>query len=102
MTLRDRLNELSRPGATPVFGEPYETQDGTTVITVTESGLFGPRACGVFVVSGGNAEWVCATNGERIALLGVLTGLIAAAFATAAMIKRPPWPDTRITMTKHL
>lgn len=101
MTLRDRLNELSPLGGTPVFGEPYQTSDGTTVITVTEPGLFGPRPRGVFVVSGGNAEWVCTANGERVAMLGVLTGLIAAAFATFAVIKRPPWPDTRITITKN-
>ncbi|MFD7844076.1 hypothetical protein ACFV4K_14225 [Nocardia sp. NPDC059764] len=102
MTVRDRLHELSPLRGAPVFGEPYETSDGTTVITVTEPGLFGPRARGMFVVSGGNVEWVCTANGERVALLGVLTGLIAATFATAALIKRPPWPDTRITVTKHL
>ncbi|MFF0611439.1 hypothetical protein ACFYUD_22530 [Nocardia tengchongensis] len=101
MTLRERLNELSAPSGTPIYGEPYQTPDGATVITVTEPGLFGPRPRGIFVISGGEAKWVCDANGERVALLGVLTGLVAAAFATAALLKRPPWPDTRIIITKH-
>lgn len=102
MTLRERLNELPAMGSALVYGEPHETSDGSTIITVmTVSRWSGARPLGVFVVHGGKVEWEAAVDGTRIALLGVLTGLIAAAFATAAVIKRPPWPDTRITITKQ-
>ncbi|MBL1077419.1 hypothetical protein JK358_23735 [Nocardia sp. 2] len=94
--LQDRLSELTAAHRALVYGEPYETSDGSTVITVT-GGLFHPRPLGVFVVHGGEVKWEAAVDDTRIALLGILTGLIAAAFATAAVFKRPPWPDLRIT-----
>jgi hypothetical protein len=32
-------------------------------------------------------------DGNRIALLGVITGLASAVIATLAVLRRPPWPD---------
>ena len=88
-----------------IYGQPYQTPDGTTVITVArvrgrnESG-FTAGPMGIFVIKDGRPSWRAATDDTRIALIGVLTGLIAAALATAAMIKRPPWPDIRITRSR--
>ena len=75
-----------------VFGQPYQTPDGATVITVSAvRGRAGAGPVGIFVIKDGKPTWVQAV--DRIAVLGVLTGLIAAALATIAMIRRPPWPD---------
>ncbi|HTY34524.1 hypothetical protein [Mycobacterium sp.] len=75
-----------------VYGEPYETPDGATVIPVA-------KPLGVFVVSGGEASWVPAVDQNRIALIGVLTGLLAAVIATLAVLRQPPWP--RMTITEN-
>jgi hypothetical protein len=81
-----------------VYGQPYETPDGTTVITVSRwSGRGRPGPMGVFVIKDGKVAWEPAVDATRIALIGVLTGLAAATLATAAMLRRPPWPDIRIT-----
>ena len=36
---------------------------------------------------------------DRVALIGVLTGLLAAVIATLAVLRQPPWP--RITITEN-
>jgi hypothetical protein len=74
------------------YGEPYQTPDGATVIPVA-------KPLGVFVVRGGEASWVPAIDASRIALIGVLTGMLAAVIATLAVLRQPPWP--RITITEH-
>ena len=63
MTLRG----LPRPGESGprIFGEPYETPDGTTVITVTSPP-------GVFAIREGQAKWEPAVDATRVAL--VLSG----------------------------
>jgi hypothetical protein len=80
------------PDAARVFGEMYHIADGTTVIPVTK-GREPVKPAGVFVVKDGKAAWVPAADGERIAMMGILVGLVAATFAGIAMIRRPPWPD---------
>lgn len=97
MKLPSRLSKYPVVGDGMAFGEPVETADGSTVITVSSQGLLGRRAIGVFVVHGGEVKFESAVDAGRVAILGVLTGLVAAAFATAAMVRRPPWPDVRIT-----
>lgn len=72
----------------PLFGEPYETQDGTTVIPVS-------RPVGVFAIRDGQAKWEPAVDTTRVALIAVTTGLVAAALGTLAVLRRPPWPDLR-------
>ncbi|WP_242547520.1 hypothetical protein [Amycolatopsis sp. MtRt-6] len=71
-----------------IFGDPYETPDGTTVIPVH-------RPVGVFTVREGQAKWEPAVDATRVALLGIGVGLIAATFAGITMVHRPPWPDLR-------
>lgn len=70
----------------PLFGEPFETPDGTTVIPVS-------RPVGVFAIRDGQAKWEPAVNANHVALLAVATGLIAATLGTLAVLRRPPWPD---------
>ena len=81
--------------ASRVYGEPYETADGTTVITVAK--VRGPRAkpVGVFVIKDGNVRWSPAVDGERVAMMGILVGLVSATLSGVAMVRRPPWPDLK-------
>ena len=98
--LQDRLSEIAAVDSSLIYGAPYETSDGSTVITVTGTrGWFRPRPrpLGVFVVHQGEVTWEDATDDTAIALFGISVGFVAAAFATAALFKRPPWPDLRIT-----
>ncbi|MGV0746308.1 hypothetical protein [Mycolicibacterium sp. XJ870] len=102
MRLPEALERLpSDADPSRVFGEPYVTPDGTTVIPVSkirhrpDSGRFVARPLGVFVVKDGKPTWVAAVDSTRIALLGELIGLAAATLATLAMVRRPPWPDLR-------
>ncbi|MEU0502163.1 hypothetical protein [Nocardia sp. NPDC005998] len=90
-------NPLSRHPAVEddalVFGQPYDTSDGATVITVARTGslLRGTYPLGVFVVHGGQVVWTPAVDVTRIALIGLLTAVIA----TLAVLRRPPWPDLK-------
>ncbi|MCM6777819.1 hypothetical protein NDR87_30465 [Nocardia sp. CDC159] len=100
MTLRERFDLPARDGDSLVYGTPLETADGATVITVARPGGWlrpGPRPLGIFVVHGEKVSWTPAFDTERIAFLGVLTGLLAAVIPTLALLRRPPWPDLRIS-----
>jgi len=93
MKLSDVLDQLPADGAAGrVYGEPYETADGATVIPVA-------KPVGVFVVRAGEASWVPAVDLNRIALIGVLTGLLAAVIGSLAVLRQPPWP--RMTFTGY-
>ena len=93
------------PEVARVFGEVHETADGTTVIPVTNvrgasmpgghdgRSALSARPAGVFVIKDGKASWVPAVDAGRIAMMGVLVGLVASALAGVAMVRRPPWPD---------
>jgi hypothetical protein len=85
-----------------VYGEPYRTADGGTVITVAKVRAGTATPLGVFVVHGGNARWVPAVDADRIALIGVLTGLLAAVIGSLAVLRRPPWPDLSGTSSAWL
>lgn len=98
--LLDHLS--SDTAADVVYGEPHQTPDGATVITaarVTASGPDGSKLSatplGVMVIRGDKAKWVAAVDANRIALVGVLTGLLSAVIASLAVLRRPPWPDLR-------
>ncbi|OBB29216.1 hypothetical protein A5792_20710 [Mycolicibacterium peregrinum] len=110
MRLPDALDGIAADTATTsrVFGDPYVTPDGTTVIPVSkvrhrpDSGRTSSRPLGIFVVKDGKPTWVPAVDNTRIALLGELIGLVAATLATAAMVRRPPWPDVRGDFSRRL
>jgi hypothetical protein len=78
-----------------VFGDIHETADGATIIAVTQP-------VGVFVVKDGKATWQSATDDTRIALFGILVGLVATILAGITMIRRPPWPELHGEVTKRL
>jgi hypothetical protein len=86
----DQLAAASTAGR--AYGEPYQTSDGATVIPVA-------KPPGVFVIHNGQASWTPAVDGNRIALIGVMTGLLAAVIASLAVLRQPPWP--RITITDY-
>ncbi|TAM64085.1 hypothetical protein [Mycobacterium sp.] len=89
----DILEQLAAdPAAGAGYGEPYQTPDGTTVILVA-------KPPGVFAIRNGRASWTPAVDGSRIALIGVLTGLLAAVIGSLAVLRQPPWP--RITITDY-
>ncbi|HSS25319.1 MAG TPA: hypothetical protein VLL82_13170 [Mycobacterium sp.] len=93
MKLSDAFEQLPTDGTVRgVYGEPYQTADGATVIPVA-------KPLGVFVIREGEATWVPAIDGSRVALIGVLTGLLAAVIASLAVLRQPPWP--RITITDY-
>lgn len=76
-----------------VYGQPIEV-DGATVIPVAKVRSGGSATpIGVFVIRGSDVTWTAAVNQDRIALIGVITGLAAAVIATLAVLRRPPWPD---------
>lgn len=93
--LRNQLNPVRAVDDSLAYGQPYETSDGTTVITVTRTGglLHSARPVGAFVVHDGEVSWTPAVDATRIALMGELIGLLAAVIATLAILRRPPWPD---------
>lgn len=88
-----------------VYGEPHQTPDGTTIITAARvnTGRDGSQVTatplGVMVIRGEHAKWVAAVDANRIALVGVLTGLLSAVIASLAVLRRPPWPDLRAAGT---
>src|SRR5258707_6862192 len=102
----------SDPDAARVFGEAYTTADGTTVIPVTnvrtasKPGVgdsrfaLGAKPLGIFVVKDGKASFVPAVDASRIAMMGILVGLVSATLAGVAMVRRPPWPDLHGEISK--
>lgn len=91
MKIPDVLDQVSGDDAgRRVYGQPYQTPDGATVITVTRVWTGG--AVGIFVIRGDQVRWMPAVDGNRAALIGVTTGLLAAVIASLAVLRRPPWP----------
>jgi hypothetical protein len=106
MKLSDALDAISTNGqAAKVYSQPYQTADGATVIAVSkvrgklaagEEIEVRAKPVGVFVIRGEDVKWEAAVDATPIALIGVITGLVAATLGTLAMVRRPPWPDIRI------
>jgi hypothetical protein len=100
----DILDQLpADPTAGGSYGEPYQTPDGATVIPVARIRERRGRTAqplGVFVIHGEKARWIPAVDGNRIALVGALTGLLSAVIATLAVLRQPPWPLITITENK--
>jgi uncharacterized spore protein YtfJ len=99
MNLREARDAVGTvvPDADPsrVYGEPYETADGATVITVAKVRGARAKPIGVFVIKDGNVRWSAAVDGERVAMMGIFVGLVSATLAGVAMVRRPPWPDLK-------
>jgi hypothetical protein len=87
---REVLDTLETPpDPSRVYGQPYETADGTMVIPVVG------KPHGVFAVKDGRATWMPAVDATRIAMMGILVGLVSAALVGVTMVRRPPWPDLK-------
>ncbi|WP_424052535.1 hypothetical protein [Mycobacterium sp.] len=98
MKIPESVDQLPTNGTRGrVYGEPYRTADGGTVVTVAKVRAGTATPMGLFVVHGGTARWVPAVDTDRIALIGVITGLISAVIASLALLRRPPWPDLSAT-----
>ncbi len=98
MKIPESLEQLPSNGTgSRVYGEPYRTADGATVIPVSKVRGGSATPVGVFVIHGGTTQWVGAVDSDRIALIGIITGLIAAVLGSAAVLRRPPWPDLSAT-----
>jgi hypothetical protein len=94
MKIPESLEDLPTNGTRGrVYGEPYRMADGGTVITVAKVRAGNSTPVGVFVVLDGTARWVSAVDANRIALIGVMTGLLCGVIASVAVLRRPPWPD---------
>ncbi|GAB2702426.1 hypothetical protein [Nocardia thraciensis] len=104
MTLREKFAVPAADSAL-VYGVPHETADGSTVITVAGSGGLlrpAPRPVGIFVIREGEVTWKPAVDESRIALVAVLTGLLATVFTTLAVLRRPPWPELSFHKTERI
>ncbi|AHH15985.1 hypothetical protein NONO_c11780 [Nocardia nova SH22a] len=103
MTVREQFDLPAVAGDSAVYGTPYRTTEGTTVIPVTRprGRLRRERPLGIFVVGDNGATWHAVTDDTAIALLGIFVGLVATTLSLAAVIKRPPWPDVRIRVFQH-
>lgn len=78
---------------------PVAKVRGRTKPGIPEADLrLAAKPVGVFVIKNGEATWVPALDSPRIALMGELIGLVAATFASLAMVRRPPWPDLHGTI----
>jgi len=97
MKIPDSLDLPTNGSRSRVYGEPYRTADGATVIPVSKVRGSSSTPIGIFVLHNGTTRWVAAVDGDRIALIGVITGLIAAVLASLAVLRRPPWPDLSAT-----
>jgi hypothetical protein len=73
-----------------IFGDPFEASNGTVIITVSST---GGRAVGIYTVTAEKATWTPAVDVNRTALIAACTGFAAAVLATAAVLRRPPWPE---------
>lgn len=87
-----RLPEVFSPSAIQ-YGETVRVDEGTVVLPVSRRSSRGAEtAVGLFTITRGKATWTPAVDIGRIALIGVLTGLISATLGCAAVLRRPPWP----------
>ncbi len=79
------------------FDDPITIDERTTMIPVSRRGFRGrPTAVGAYTVTDGATTWTPAVDSGRVALIGVLTGLVAAALGSAAVLRQPPWPRMTI------
>ncbi|MFC1473563.1 hypothetical protein [Rhodococcus qingshengii] len=102
MEIRDAVERFrGESGTSTIFGEPHQTSDGSTIITVLRLHRRWrrepiPVPVGVFSIHEGEPSWSPAVDHTRAALMGEFIGLAAAVIATLAVLRRPPWPDVTI------
>jgi hypothetical protein len=82
-----------------IHGEPIVTDDAT-LIPVTRHRGGATTTVGMFVVRPNGTTWVPVVDADRIATIGVTTGLVAATLGCLAVLRKPPWPDVRVRIAK--
>jgi hypothetical protein len=98
MNIPESIEQLPTNGTRGrVYGEPYRTADGGTVIPVAKVRAGTSTPMGLFVIHGGTTKWVPAVDANRIALIGIITGMLSAVIGCLAILRRPPWPDLSAT-----
>jgi hypothetical protein len=77
------------------FGEPYEAGNGTVIVTVSrqDRGDRPERPLGIFTVTADGATWTPVVETGRHLLMMAGAGFVAVALSTAAVLRRPPWPE---------
>src|ERR1700759_64555 len=89
MNISESVEQLPTNGTRGrVYGEPYRTADGGTVIPVAKGRAGTSTPMGVSGSYGGTARWVPAVDTNRIALIGIIAGLISATIGTLAVLRR--------------
>ncbi|NKY50605.1 hypothetical protein HGA08_10315 [Nocardia vermiculata] len=103
MTVQEQFELPDVDGSSAIYGSPYRTAEGVTVVPVTKpAGRFRrARPLGVFVVADGKTTWHAVTDDTAIALTGIFVGLMATTLSLIAVIRRPPWPDVTIRVNKR-
>lgn len=96
MSLSQIVGSLS---GSRVYGEPVVT-DNATLIPVTRQYRTRSTAVGMMVVREGGTTWVPVVDADRIATIGVVTGFVAATLGCLAVLRRPPWTDGLIRISK--
>lgn len=95
------VREVFRASSTE-YGQPLRVDEHTTVLPVSRRSARGKEtAVGLFTIADGKATWTPVVDGGRVALIGVLTGLVAATLGSAAVFKQPPWPSFTVDRWKH-
>ncbi|HEV3359483.1 MAG TPA: hypothetical protein VG247_21975 [Pseudonocardiaceae bacterium] len=77
------------------FGEPYEMANGTVIVTVSRKG-WGKRPerpLGLYTIRADGTTWTPAAETGRPMTILACAGFLAAALSTAAVLRRPPWPE---------
>jgi hypothetical protein len=77
------------------FGEPYEMANGTVIVTVSREGWGSrlERPLGIYTITAEGTTWTPATDPGRPLVILACAGLVAAVLSTAAVLRRPPWPE---------
>ncbi|WP_068280647.1 hypothetical protein [Aldersonia kunmingensis] len=109
MTEHEQFDLPAVAGDSAVFGVPFRTPDGVTIIPVTRpAGWFRPaRPLGIFVIDDGKAAdekatWHAVTDDTALATFGTFVGLAATVLSLIAVVRRPPWPDVTVRVHRRM
>jgi hypothetical protein len=78
-----------------IFGEPFDTGNGTVIVTVSRTILLSrcEHPVGIYTIRADGTTWTPVVDSGRNLLIGACTGFAAAVIATIAVLRSPPWPE---------
>ena len=82
-----------------IYGDAITTEHATLIPVTRERGQ-ASTAVGMFVVRADGATWVPVVDADRIALIGVTTGFVAATLGCLAVLRKPPWAEGLIRISR--